>query len=165
MDMNKLLIVGVVILVVLSGLYGVFLYTKPSKVHSPLAFDPSNVTFELDQNRISLVNGKSGDVEMFGEATRGDLTKDGKDDAAFFLQQKSQGSGTFYYVVVVLNTPDGAVGTNAIFLGDRIAPQNVRIDEGKLSVTFAERAPGEPMTTQPSVGKSLSLTVQNSILQ
>ena len=53
----------------------------------------------------------------------GDLNGDGTPDVAFLLTQSPGGSGTFYYAVVALRTATGYTGTNAVLLGDRIAPQ------------------------------------------
>lgn len=91
----------------------------------------------------------------FGEPAIGDLDGDGDQDAVTYLMRSSGGSGTFFYVVSAVN--DGGVfkGTNAIFLGDRIAPQNINIIEGNAVANFAERNAGEPFSVQPSVGKSV----------
>lgn len=42
-----------------------------------------------------------------------------------------------------------------MFLGDRIAPQNINIMDGRAVYNFAERKADEPMTTPPSIGKSI----------
>lgn len=61
-------------------------------------------------------------TQYFGNEAVGDLNGDGTPDIAFLLTQTSGGSGTFYYVVAALKTPYGYQGTNAVLLGDRIAP-------------------------------------------
>lgn len=94
-------------------------------------------------------------VEIFGQPVYGDLNGDGMEDAAMFLVQNSGGSGTFFYVVLAINEGKKFRGTNAMLLGDRIAPQNINIIDGRAVANFAERKPGEPMTAQPSVGKSI----------
>jgi len=86
-------------------------------------------------------------------------------DAAVVLTQDSGGSGTFYYVAAAINTGSGTVGTNAILLGDRIAPQNILIQNGEIIANYADRNPGEPMTTSPSVGVSKYFVVNGSTLQ
>jgi hypothetical protein len=56
-------------------------------------------------------------------------------------------------------------GTNAVLLGDRIAPQTTEIrDGGMLIVNYVERKPGEPMTTRPSMGVSKYLKVEGTML-
>ena len=103
-------------------------------------------------------------TKYFGNEATGDLNGDGLPDVAFILTQNSGGSGTFYYVVVALKTVDGYQGTNAVLLGDRVAPQTTEIQSGQLVVNYADRKAGEPMTTQPSVGMSTYLTVQGNTL-
>jgi hypothetical protein len=42
-----------------------------------------------------------------------------------------------------------------MFLGDRIAPQNINIIDGRAVANFVEHHPGESFATPPSVGKSV----------
>ena len=71
-------------------------------------------------------------TRTFGNEATDDLNGDGKPDAALLLTQESGASGTFFYVVAALQTENGPVGTNAIFLGDRIAPQYFKVVDGEL---------------------------------
>lgn len=129
-----------------------------------------NLTFEVEGIMVSLVNGIS-EVEAapgsaikivtkyFGNEAFGDLNGDGKEDVAFLITQDGGGSGTFYYIVAALKTETGYQGTNAIFLGDRIAPQTTQIENGLIVVNYADRKPDEPITAQPSVGVSKRIKV------
>lgn len=123
-------------------------------------------TFNIEGTQVELVNGKaeqsitrdsaSKDIYLiFGEPTVGDLDGDGDEDEVAFLTRTTGGSGTFYYVVVAVNDGGLYKGTNAMFLGDRIAPQNINIIDGVAVANFVERATGEPFTVAPSVGKSV----------
>src|SRR5690606_29172945 len=87
---------------------------------------------------------------------------DGDDDIAFILTQETGGSGTFFYAVAAIKTDYGYVGSDGYLLGDRIAPQSTDLSPNprhKYVVVFnyADRAPSEPMTAEPSVGKSAYL--------
>ncbi len=72
-------------------------------------------------------------------------------------------------------SPSGNCGTEAFFLGDRIAPQTTEIDEGKtvkgtnrqnvIVVNYAVRLPNEPFTVKPSVGKSVWLKLDPVTMQ
>jgi heat shock protein HslJ len=140
--------------------------------------DPQNATYLIDDKPITLVNGVFEQeaapgsatkqvTRYFGNAVEIDLNGDGRMDSAFLLEQNLGGSGIFYYVVAALNTPDGIIGTNAIFIGDRIAPQNLNADfdnPDQFIVNYLERKPDEPMTTQPSVGVSRWFKVQDDRL-
>jgi regulator of sigma D len=67
--------------------------------------------------------------------------------------------GSFYYVAAALRGKDGYVGTNAVFLGDRIYPQSIEVHEGQVIVNYADRRPNEPFTAQPTVNMSKYLKV------
>lgn len=130
-----------------------------------------NATYLIDGREITLVSGMAeGGVMQQGAATKtitrhfgneayGDVNGDGVSDIAFLLTQDAGGSGTFYYVAVALKIGDGYKGTNAVLLGDRVAPQPTEIRDGVIIVNYAERAPGEPMTARPSMGVSKYLRV------
>ncbi|MFA5997934.1 MAG: hypothetical protein WC814_00865 [Candidatus Paceibacterota bacterium] len=138
--------------------------------------EPAAPTFLIEGQPILLVDGRAETdaapgaasktvTQYFGNVATGDLSGDGAPDIAFLLTQNSGGSGTFYYVVATLVAADGSYqGTNAILLGDRIAPQTTEIRDGMLIVNYAERRPSEPMTTQPSLGVSKYLRVEGTTL-
>ncbi|MEK7180972.1 MAG: hypothetical protein AAB738_01385 [Patescibacteria group bacterium] len=127
--------------------------------------DPLNTTYQIEGTAVTLVNGKS-EVEaapgsatkivdqVFGQPVFGDLNNDGVPDAGLILVDQPGGTGTFYYLAAAINQNGNYVGTNAILLGDRIAPQNIQIQNGVLITNYADRNPGEPFSVQPSVGKS-----------
>ena len=147
----------------------------PSSVSA--VFDPKNATYMVEGSSVTLVNGKSvssavtsGSAEtisttMFGEPVLGDLNGDGIPDAAVMIEQNSGGTGVFYYEAAAMNVGNVAKGTNAVLLGDRIAPQTTQITNGQIIVNYADRNPGEPMTTQPSLGVSKYLRYDGTVLQ
>lgn len=92
---------------------------------------------------------------IFGEPVLGDLDSDGDEDQALYVVEQPGGSGSFYYAVLAINNAGEYKLTGKMFLGDRIAPQNIEIKEGRAVYNFAERRANEPMTTQPSVAKSI----------
>jgi heat shock protein HslJ len=97
-------------------------------------------------------------TRYFGNEARGDLNGDGREDIAFLLTHEPGGSGTFFYVAAALDLPSGLVGTEALLLGDRIAPQSTELrPDGTIVVSYAERAPGEGFATPPSVAKTIFL--------
>jgi membrane-bound inhibitor of C-type lysozyme len=138
--------------------------------------DYKNATYVIEGQPVMLVNGRAETAaapgsasqtvtQYFGNEATGDLNGDGVPDVAFLLTQNSGGSGMFYYVVVALKTTNNYQGTNAILLGDRIAPQTTEIKNGQLIVNYADRAAGEPMTAQPSVGVSKYFKVEGTTLK
>lgn len=140
--------------------------------------DPQNTTYLIDGEEIVLVNGTAEKelapgsaskqiTRYFGNAVDIDLNSDGLMDSAFLLTQENGGSGTFFFVVAALRTEDGYIGTNGIFLGDRIAPQSTISDfddPTQFIVNYAYRAPDDPMSAQPSIGVSRTFKLENGIL-
>lgn len=140
--------------------------------------DYKNAEYLINGQKVKLENGVS-EVEAapgsaskiitryFGNEVKHDLNDDGREDVAFLLTQETGGSGTFFYVVAALNTPLGYIGSDAVLLGDRIAPQTTHMDEERtvngtmrqnvIVVNYAVRLPGEPFTARPSLGKSIWL--------
>ena len=101
---------------------------------------------------------------IFGNEATGDLNGDGRNDIAFLLTQNTGGSGTFFYIAVALNDEDGYRGTNAVLLGDRIAPQSTTIKDGIITVNYADRKASEPMTAVPTQGVSRYFRIVNGSL-
>jgi len=153
-------IAAAVVVIILA--VGIFLSTgaqNPKTAQtSPASFDPLNATYSIEGQSVTFVNGASetpdATTKIFGQPVLGNLDGDGKPDASVFIYQQSGGTGTFYYVAAAINVNGIAQGTNGIFLGDRIAPQNLEIKNGQIIANYADRAPGEPMAANPSVGVS-----------
>ncbi len=178
--MNKKMWIGAIILalVVIVGGY-IIIKGQPSSGGvgmAPAVFDPLNATYNIEGQPITLVNGKSAiqaapgstsliTTSAFGQPTIGDVNGDGKADAALILVRSGGGSGTFYYVAAAIDAPSGTQGTNAVLLGDRIAPQNVQIANGQIIANYAVRKSGEPMTTAPSVGMSMYFSYDSAALK
>ncbi|MBP9763494.1 MAG: hypothetical protein KBD10_01980 [Candidatus Pacebacteria bacterium] len=106
------------------------------------------------------------DIKYFGNELKTDLDNNGSEDVVFFVTQESEGSGTFYYVVAAIKEEIGYSSVEGYFLGDRIAPQTIEVSKNPrhknvIVVNYADRAEGEPMTTQPSVAKSVYLKVDS----
>lgn len=150
------------------------------------AQDYRNATYVIDGKPVTLVDGLSETevvpgsatkiiTRYFGNEVKHDLNDDGREDVAFLLTQETGGSGTFFYIVAALNTENGYVGSHALFLGDRIAPQTTEIDEGRTTagtnkqnvivVNYATRLPNEPFTARPSVGKSIWIKLDPATMQ
>lgn len=128
--------------------------------------DVKNSTYIIQGETFILHNGVASNeiapgsatrnvLSIFGEPVYGDLNNDGVRDAAVLLTNNQGGSGTFYYAVLAIASGTTYKTTNVLILGDRIAPQTVEIHDGRAVYNYAERKANEPMTTQPSIGKSL----------
>ncbi len=113
----------------------------------------------IAETEIILGSASKTITKYFGNETRGDFNSDGLEDIAFVVTQNSGGTGTFYYVVVALQTENGYQGTNAILLGDRIAPQTTEFRDNEIIVNYADRKPEESFAENPTLGISKYLKV------
>ena len=188
--MQKIFIAaGSVLVVVLLGIGIYFSIQKPAehadsenhRMEMAPASSPENAAYMLNGMHVELKNGQA-EVEaapgsaskivtkIFGNELKTDLNGDGREDVAFILVQSSGGSGTFYYAVAALNTKDGWMGSDGYLLGDRIAPQATTLSpnpkqKGVIVFNYAERGVHEPMTTPPSIGKSVYLKLDPQTMQ
>lgn len=167
---NKTTIIAILAIIVI----GFLIWKAPAstkKSQAPVAEAPTysdykNTSYAVGGQNVFLKNGLSSveivpgtaaklETRVFGNEIKGDFNGDGKDDIAFFMTQSGNGSGVFYYVAVALQNPDGTFkGTNAIFLGDRIAPQNILYSSGVLAVNYGDRELTEAYTVAPHIGKT-----------
>lgn len=126
-----------------------------------------NATYTIEGQAVTLQNGLAGTATItryFGNEAVGDLNGDGAADTALLVTKDGGGSGTFFYVVAAIKGEAGYSGTNAILLGDRIAPQTTEIANGVITVNYADREPGEPMAARPSLGVSRRFQVRGTML-
>lgn len=175
----KKIILGITIsFVALTALFyalNSYIYHEKQGVVSPQHF--KDITFGINGMAVTLKNGISevpaaeGSASLlttryFGNEVSHDVDGDGVEDTVFLVTQNSGGSGTFFYVVAALKKDGGYVGSQAMLLGDRIAPQTTEKGPGRsVIVNYAERKQGEPMTASPSVGKSMRLLLDPTTLQ
>jgi hypothetical protein len=171
--MNKILVGVLIAAAVLVGGFFVLDSHDYDKKQAAAGHGHKDAEYIIDDQRVRLENGAAeteaapGSAERivtryFGNELKTDLDGDGREDIAFILTQERGGSGTFFYGVAALNTDQGYAGTEAYFLGDRIAPQNTTVSPNPqhkqvIVFNYADRASDEAMTTQPSVGKSVYL--------
>jgi heat shock protein HslJ len=154
----KKIIVGLVILAVLA-VVAIMLDARPSG--TPPA-DYKTAEYIIGGERVLL----GGTARYFGNEARTDLNGDGQEDVVFLLTDQPGGTGTFYYVVAALASKNGYIGSHALLVGDRIAPQTTEVaPNGLIIVNYADRAPGQSFAERPSVGKSLRLKFNPQSMQ
>ncbi len=175
MQQKALYILGIIVVLIMGFL--LFLYYTSNQQDVVVLTDYKNAEYVIDGRIIRLTNGVS-EIETasgsalkittryFGNEVKKDLDGDGREDVAFLLTQDTGGSGTFFYVVAALNKESGYIGSQGLLLGDRIAPQTTESGNGKIVlVNYAVRAPGEPFTIRPSIGKSIWLLLDPKTMQ
>jgi len=136
-----------------------------AKASSTEATSPESASYRIGGRVVALQDGKHEERAAPGSAARNttivwgtpvlaDLDGDGDQDAVVIIESQPGGSGTFYYIAAAAFDAGRYVGSAAVLLGDRIAPQGVTVRNGVVTVDFSERRAGEPMSTPPSVGVS-----------
>jgi hypothetical protein len=161
------------IIIFLIGLFAFSIFASREKQAAVYAADHTSAAYMIEGRRIQLKDGIAETEAAPGSAPKittrylgneltTDLNNDGREDVVFLLTQQTGGSGTFYYAVAALKTEQGYLGSDGYLLGDRIAPQTTELSQNPrhknvIVVNYADRAPNEPMTAQPHVGKSVYL--------
>lgn len=179
--MNKIFVTffGITALLI-AGFFAFNSYTYNEK-QADTAASHKHAEFLIDGKRVMLHDGVAKTIvapgsaaiittRYYGNEVTTDLNDDGQEDVVFILTQETGGSGTFYYVVAALAVEGGYAGSQAYLLGDRIAPQSIELSQNPrhehvVVVSYAERAAGEPMTAQPTVGTSVWLKLNLDTLQ
>lgn len=149
--------------------------TLGTDIRATAAGDPLHATYTIEGERIRLAEGRAERQAAPGSATKvktlvfgapvyGDLDGDGTDDAALIVVQQPGGSGNFYYIAAALAGDSAYRGTNAVLLGDRIAPKQIDIRNGVIYANYTDRRKDDPMAAAPTVGKSTYLTIEDNKL-
>ncbi len=169
--MKKTLIIFAVVLIIAVAAFVLFGQEKETEILSAedyrdIVYEVGGITAKLGGAGVEAAPGSAVKIitNYFGNEAKGDLNGDGIEDVGFFIAQTTGGSGTFYYAVAAIKKGESYEGTNAIFLGDRIAPQTMEIRNGILIANYADRRAGEPMTASPSEGRSKYLAVESGKL-
>ena len=137
---------------------------------------PENTSYMIDGESFKLVNGQAEKEVAPGSASKDlvrvfsvtpdvDLDGDRDKDAIVILTRTSGGSGIFYYIAVAVRVEQGYLGTNAIFVGDRISPQQVNFMNNTIAFNYADRYPWESFNQGTSVGKTKYVTFTGSSIE
>jgi hypothetical protein len=175
--MKRLSLVIIALLVLLGLGYfflnsGGSLPTQDTKQTGDFKPDPSGATFIFDDGPITFSKGKADKVEgVFAEeivltddVAYGDLNSDNKSDTAVLILRSGGGSGSFIYVAALISSLSSYKGTNALYIGDRIVPQSVSIEDGQITVTYLDRKSDEPMAVEPTVETTKKFVLRSGSL-
>lgn len=151
-----------IISIIIAGIYR-FNFTDAGDIL--MKNDPKNIAYTIDGELFVLKEGKASKeiapesaikntLSLFEEPVYGIFGEKGVPGAAVLLVNNNGGSGTFYYAALAIASGTSYISTNAIFLGDRIAPQTILLQQGVTIYNYADRNEGEHMVAKPSIGKS-----------
>jgi hypothetical protein len=144
---------------------------------TPIRFNPMYSSYVINKKLFTLENGKaekeivsslaSKDIVNVFDAwnTVGDVNNDSLDDTVVLLTHNGGETGIFYYIAMAIQKENGYMGTNSIFIGDRIAPQTTEIEKGEIVINYSDRYPWENFTIKPSIGKSKYLYFEDGELK
>lgn len=171
---NNTITLVVITLLILIGF--IILNKNKGNKAVPVISSYLNTTYKINGQEVKLINGFAEEPAVPGSASKitttyfgNDLTyvdSNGKNITAFILTQSTGGTGTFYYVVAAVKTATGYIGSDAVLMGDRIAPQTINRGNGNIvTVNFADRQVGESFAVQPSMGKTLWLLLDTDSMR
>jgi hypothetical protein len=139
------------------------------------ANDPLSATYLIEGQDVRLVAGRNESsaapgsaikiiTTVLGRPVTGDLDATGGEDAVLLLTYDPGGSGIFYYLAAAISVDNRYQGTNAVLLGDRIVPRDIRISHRVVVVRYTDRRSDEPMSAHPTIDKVVAHTVENGQL-
>lgn len=135
-----------------------------------------NLTYQLDDFQIQAAFqdgsysgvGQDGQSQLRGQLMEpfafGDLNGDGLEDAVVILTLNGGGTGTFFYLVALLNQGGVPVQAAVASVGDRQVVNSLQIAEGKITLDFLTQGPNDGMCC-PSQHKLRSYVLDNNTLR
>lgn len=131
---NKSLIV--VVLAVLIIPVGIFFEQKSGAARERLMREASSASAA---SAVTIIKRSPTPQSYFGQEAYGDLNADTKDDVAFIIPRDDE-KGRMYYMAVSVKGEQGYVGTNLVYIGSKIDPENITIAEGIITIEYLDLA-------------------------
>lgn len=157
-----------VLILIIGVAYGLYWYKTTKDIEvveiAPIVSKPdiANASFIIEEEEVRLKNGKSSteispnsavtiETALSGEPVYGDINGDGKNDAVSLATQSGGGSGLFVYLLAYVSGNVEYKSLEAVFLGDRISPESLKIDsKGTVLVNYLDRLESDPMSAEPT---------------
>lgn len=76
--------------------------------------------------------------QYFGMEAYGDLNGDGQSDVAFIIPRTDATLGELYYLAAAIASTTGHIGTNLLFLGNKIKPIDIGIENEIIAIDYAQ---------------------------
>jgi len=151
-------------IVIVAGFYFLNTYIRE---HKQAPSDYRAASFLISGKPVTLVGGmgsvgtQPAQVRFFGNEAKGDLDHDGILDMAYLVTEDLGGGVTRFFAVGALQDAAGHYrGTQAVMIGDNVAPQTTEIRaDGILIVNYGVR------TGAVTMGKSLYLKLDPVTMQ
>ena len=125
--------------------------------------DNESITLSAGRNetQITPTSALVEETVLLDKFAYGDVNADDKEDTALLLARYGGGSGTFIYVAVFVSGPVTYRGSDALFIGDRVAPQSISINNGIVTVDYLDRGPDEAFAAEPTIPTSKQFIYKN----
>lgn len=160
MKKSMLVAAALVGVAIAGGVAAALLRDSPGQPES-LAPVTKRLPVTIEDQTFTLVDGvttRNGEtVKIVDQQISGDVSGDGRPDAALLISDDPGGSGTFYYAALAIGDDGSWRTTNVVPLGDRIKPEGIDFTDGRFVYRFLDRKPGEPMAATPTVRKAVPI--------
>ncbi len=122
---------------------GAYEQIKGSASHTPLIVESVSTAAILD------VRPKQVRVpqQYFGKEALGDLNGDSIDDVAFLITRDDEDRGTLHYLATALTFDGGKAGTNLIFVGEKLSPLSLSIQNSLVVLEYEDYTDRDRMAT------------------
>ena len=100
-----------------------------------LVTDYKTATYYISGKQVYL---NEDGVTYLGNEVRGDLDNDGDEDIAFIMSDKSETGATRFFLAGAINTGGKYKGTNAMLIGDTVAPGGAEYKNGQIIITLSD---------------------------
>ncbi len=139
--------------------------SQPNKPNSSLALQQlQNAEYHIESttdDRFQLTDGEyrkkilpdsaSERIVRLSHHVAGNLDNTDGEDAAVILIEEPGGSGTFYYLAVVVNRDGNPDNVATTFLGDRVKVKALDIEEEEIVVHMLTRGADKSMASEPTL--------------
>ncbi|MBP6858314.1 MAG: hypothetical protein KBC33_00570 [Candidatus Pacebacteria bacterium] len=115
---------------------GAFEQVKGSASHVPMVVEPIYTAAVFDARP----KQAPAPQQYFGKEVLGDLNGDGIEDVAFLITRDDEDRGTLHYLVSALTFDGGRAGTNLIFVGEKLNPLRLSIENGQIGLEYEDFA-------------------------
>lgn len=122
--------------------------------------DYKNTSYAIDGQRVALKEGvglsqqlgtsSPVTVKIFSNEVTADFDQNNFMDTSVLLEVNGADAGVFYYFALSLSSSTGSVGTNSIFIGNRILPKSTVYTKGEFTLSYYDRGLHESMATKPT---------------
>lgn len=126
--------------------------------------DGTLVKFKEGYGSVEDESGFNEEFYILEETAEGDINGDKKVDYVFYITRSAGVSGVFLYALAYISNPINYKTSNAIYLGDRLVPKEISIENGIVYASYLDRDQNEPFSVEPTISKTTQIIFKNGEL-